>query len=107
MDKYEFVSFVKGNYEDKDTRKQIIILAFDREEGKFKLLITYIDPWKRIDYTEQAFDVKESIFAVKNCNIFMPLSHNRLLKYSGDKIKSIFLLSTFSKGNIKIATLVV
>ena len=58
LNKHEFVSFVRGNYEDADTRKQIMILVRDRKERQIiKLLIIYIDPWKNIDYSEEPFDV--------------------------------------------------
>ena len=70
---WEFVSFVKGNFEEADLCKQIMLLVKSRQDSKIKLIIISIDPWKELDFS-QRFDVPENFFVVKNSNIFLPRS---------------------------------
>ena len=66
---YEFISFVKGNYEEPDTRKEIILLVRDRKRDKIKMLIIFYEPWK-----SNPSEIKEEIYDVQNSNLFMPTS---------------------------------
>ena len=64
LEHWEFVSFVHGNYEDSDTRKQIVMLVKNRALGKMKLLNLFIDPWKNINFSDP-FDVPENFFVAQ------------------------------------------
>ena len=70
---WEFVSFVKGNFEDADLCKQVMLLVKNRKENKIKLIVISIDPWKAIEFYNE-FDIPENIFFVKNSNISFPRS---------------------------------
>ena len=61
LDKWEFVAFVHGNFEDADVRKQIVILIRHRNLKKMKLLVLFVDPWKDVEYSEP-FDIPENFF---------------------------------------------
>jgi hypothetical protein len=64
LDKWEFVSFVHGNFEDADVRKQIVMLVRSRELKKMKLVVLFVDPWKDIEFSKP-FDIPENFFAAK------------------------------------------
>ena len=97
LKEWEFVSFVKGNFEEADLCKQIMLLVKNREMNKMKLLMIFIDPWKDI-YNDEIFDVPENIFFVKNSNILFPRSTDDREKklpfcmYTSDKIKSVHII---------------
>ena len=42
LGKYELVSFVKGNYEEPDSMKQIVLLVRDRVNNTIKTLIFHV-----------------------------------------------------------------
>ena len=107
LGKYEFVSFVKGNYEAADSQKQIVLLVRDRKMNIFKTLIFFIQPWDYIDYSLE-FEVPDKIHIVKTSKIKMPPSDQFLCKYSTDKIKNVFILADESKNfKEKVAALVI
>ena len=60
---------MKGNYEEPDTRKEIILLVRDRKRDKIKMLIIFYEPWK-----SNPSEIKEEIYDVQNSNLFMPTS---------------------------------
>ena len=90
---------MKGNFEDADTRKQIIMLVRHNVSKEIKLVMIFIDPWKDINFSEP-FDLPEHIFVVKNSSIFLPKSVFYDNMYSSDKIRAVHLLpSTNFKNN--------
>ena len=111
LGKYEFVSFVKGNYEAADSRKQIVLLVRDRKINIFKTLILFFEPWDYINYEKnysEEFGDPDKIHIVKTSKIKMPPSGDFLCKYSADKIKNVFILADESKNfKEKVAALII
>ena len=93
MKGWEFVSFVRGNFEEADIRKQIIMIVRNTFTKEVKLVMIFIDPWKNIDFdSDQPFDVPENIFVVRNSDIFLPKSIDLVNMFSDDKIKAVSIL---------------
>lgn len=55
LGKYELVSFVKGNYEEPDSMKQIVLLVRDRINNSIKTLIFHVQPWDHIDFSKELY----------------------------------------------------
>ena len=68
LGQWEFISFVKGDFEETDLRKQIIMLVRHTETKEIKLVMIFVDPWKDINFTE-VFDLPENVFEVRHSNI--------------------------------------
>ena len=107
---WEFVSFVKGNFEDSDNRKKIVLLVKRRATKETKMIMIFIDSWKDINFSEQ-FDLPENIFVVNNSNLIMPQHHSKQIsdpycKYSSDKIMSVYILPR-EKFKEKMITLII
>ena len=100
---WEFISFVEGDFDLADTRKQILMLVRDLETEEINLAIFFIDPWKNID-RDNPFDVPEHVFVVSNSNIILPEDKSCPNMYSYDKIRSVFILPTV---NYKVITLII
>ena len=60
LGKLKFVSFISRNYIRGDISKKIMILVKD-ENGKLKILVIIMDPWKRID-RDCEFNMPESMY---------------------------------------------
>ena len=50
LNDWEFLSFVHGNFEEFNIRKQVVMMVKNRAHGSIKLLTVFIDPWKEIKF---------------------------------------------------------
>ena len=103
LENWEFISFVEGDFDKADTRKQILMLVRDIETKEINLAIFFIDPWKDIDRVKP-FDVPEHVFVVSNSNIKLPEDKLCPNMYSCDKIRSVSILPI---DKYKVITLII